>query len=248
VADEFHSTGSEVSSRRVERRNEAGEWLCRACGTFKPIEEFYHYKGRVQSYCKPCTVAINSAHKSAKREALRAAIKAQGLPPRSTRQNDAGEWKCAKCGNYKPAEGFWKLHGKPVSWCKPCYHARNCAIYRSRPGTREKARQDAKKYHERLRDRVYVKLGNRCAKCGFADARALQIDHVQGGGRRDVARYRSRTSYLKAVLEDTAGSYQLLCANCNMIKCVENKERLGCRRGRRRTAHLPLRYVNLELF
>jgi hypothetical protein len=66
-------------------------------------------------------------------------------------------------------------------------------------------------------------LGDCCARCGFTDARALQIDHVDGGGTRE-RRHLSRSRYYTRVLESVSkggGRYQLLCANCNWIKRAE---------------------------
>lgn len=80
--------------------------------------------------------------------------------------------------------------------------------------------------HKKLRRLIIEKLGGRCCKCGFDDARALQIDHVHGGGskeRRLIGRGNGATFY-KKVLADTENKYQLLCANCNWIKRYENKE------------------------
>jgi hypothetical protein len=62
-----------------------------------------------------------------------------------------------------------------------------------------------------------------CIRCGFTDSRALQIDHVHGGGAQELKRIHTDMYYRK-VLADTEGTYQLLCANCNWIKRHENNE------------------------
>ena len=76
-------------------------------------------------------------------------------------------------------------------------------------------------------------LGGVCVRCGFADVRALQIDHVNGGGLRERSRRRQKdnailrvclTKYYRQVVEDQTGKFQLLCANCNWIKRAENGE------------------------
>ena len=69
-------------------------------------------------------------------------------------------------------------------------------------------------------------LGGQCAKCGFSDTRALCIDHVDGGGRRERRRTNTLT-YFKGILESIKSKdnkYQCLCANCNVIKAVERRE------------------------
>lgn len=91
--------------------------------------------------------------------------------------------------------------------------------------TRERRIKAAKAHHKRLRLSCIEKLGGRCIHCGYSDHRALQIDHVNGGG---TAEYRvlckNANRFLHKVLEDTEGLYQLLCANCNWIKRCERQE------------------------
>jgi hypothetical protein len=70
-------------------------------------------------------------------------------------------------------------------------------------------------------------LGGKCNSCGFTDERALQVDHVLGGGgalRRSGDYVGSRV--FRAIATGTAEHiFQLLCANCNWIKVAENNER-----------------------
>jgi hypothetical protein len=90
-----------------------------------------------------------------------------------------------------------------------------------------------KKYIEKTRDAAYEKLGNRCSSplCrwinldgtrGCTEKKCLQVDHVNGDGylERKLGMY----GLYKKVMSDTEGAYQLLCANCNWIKKVDNKE------------------------
>ena len=80
---------------------------------------------------------------------------------------------------------------------------------------------------QKLRKEILELLGNRCKLCGFSDFRALQIDHVNAGGRKHRRQYPSRCTYYRKILaEIKAGSkeYQCLCANCNEIKRVKNEE------------------------
>lgn len=83
------------------------------------------------------------------------------------------------------------------------------------------------KWRRIARNKLINFLGGKCVKCGFSDARALQIDHVSGGGVKEIIHVlnRNKSKYYKQVYEDTAGKYQLLCANCNWIKRHENNER-----------------------
>jgi hypothetical protein len=77
---------------------------------------------------------------------------------------------------------------------------------------------------------VIAALGGQCRHCGFADSRALQIDHVEGGGGKERRSAPSQIVWLRAVLQSVVAGehrYQLLCANCNWIKRVEQEEWRG---------------------
>ncbi len=69
-------------------------------------------------------------------------------------------------------------------------------------------------------------FGGKCEKCGFSDYRALQIDHVNGGGVRELRQLKSLKAPLKYLerIKLNRNEYQLLCANCNWIKRYENQE------------------------
>lgn len=94
--------------------------------------------------------------------------------------------------------------------------------------SKERTNLVQRQYRKRLKDAVFEALGGCCIQCGFDDERALQIDHINGGGskeRKDPGF--SRTNHNRRVLQSfLAGEnkYQLLCANCNWIKRYENNE------------------------
>lgn len=81
------------------------------------------------------------------------------------------------------------------------------------------------KWYSNKRIEVVNLLGGRCIKCGFSDIRALQIDHVNGGG---VKERKAITKMYYVVVQKSIlakeNKYQLLCANCNWIKRFENNE------------------------
>ena len=62
--------------------------------------------------------------------------------------------------------------------------------------------------------------GPRCASCGFSDERALQIDHVAGGGSQmtRLLKMRGTGFYTWLRRNDYPPGFQVLCANCNWIK------------------------------
>lgn len=82
----------------------------------------------------------------------------------------------------------------------------------------------SKKYNKKQRAFVLNLLGNRCIKCGISDTRVLQIDHINGGGHKDVVSFSGYSIYYRHILEVKGIGYQLLCANCNWIKRYENQE------------------------
>jgi len=77
-------------------------------------------------------------------------------------------------------------------------------------------------YLTRKRAAVLAHLSNKCRRCGFSDCRALQIDHIDGGGGKEL-RCTAQWTYLNRVLAESF-RFQLLCANCNWIKRSEKSE------------------------
>jgi len=74
------------------------------------------------------------------------------------------------------------------------------------------------------RERAILAFGGKCCKCGFSDSRALQFDHVNGGGCAEVKKQAMKPSYYLQILAAEEGKFQLLCANCNWIKRHESGE------------------------
>ena len=73
-------------------------------------------------------------------------------------------------------------------------------------------------------------LGDECKHCGYKDLRALCIDHISGGGTAE-RRKRGRISVQREIIRRVRSGdltvfseYQLLCANCNMIKAREYED------------------------
>lgn len=82
-----------------------------------------------------------------------------------------------------------------------------------------------RKRNAALRKKCLDKLGNICVWCGFSDPRALHIDHVNDDGNEERKRLKTPYQRHKAVMDDTEGRYQILCANCNFIKKYETHKR-----------------------
>jgi hypothetical protein len=147
---------------------------------------------------------------------------------------------CRSCGGEKALDEFHKnsktLDGRQA-YCRPCANERSCA-WRLDNLERQSARAKAhyaevapvrvasvRRYKVELRRRAVAHLGGICVRCGFSDVRALQIDHVSGGGRKELAAI-GRCGIYRRVIKESA-DYQLLCANCNWIKRSENSSEVN---------------------
>ena len=91
---------------------------------------------------------------------------------------------------------------------------------------RQYRRDNSEKLNKRWRDDYYKKkkevynlLGNKCVNCGEDDPIYFQIDHVNNDGYIERAQKNGRQDIyvIKKYLE-TPERYQLLCANCNWAK------------------------------
>jgi hypothetical protein len=84
------------------------------------------------------------------------------------------------------------------------------------------------KVRRETRLKIIKALGGECVKCGIKDKRVLQVDHINGGGCKELRLIDSklgRYKYAKKIIAQAKkGKYQLLCANCNWIKRFENGE------------------------
>lgn len=90
---------------------------------------------------------------------------------------------------------------------------------------RKKKREMSKKQRVRHRCIVLEKLGGKCAMCGFADARVLQVDHLNSDGSKE-RRLKGVDGIYRSIMRmaDPSAKYQLLCPNCNWIKRALKRE------------------------
>lgn len=110
---------------------------------------------------------------------------------------------------------------------------------RYREANRERINADHRRWYARNKDKAYAnsrkhilrlyanirkRYGSVCVKCGFSDVRALQIDHIKGGGTRHRKTFKNDYNYYRYVRDAPDGVFQMLCANCNAIKRYENGE------------------------
>lgn len=150
---------------------------------------------------------------------------------------------CIRCGELKVLDEFVLNGNRRKHVCKVCDNKRrsqhqkeNREYYNIKQKewrgnnierNREIVGKAANRYYGRVRQEALETVGNgiiACVKCGFNDIRAIQIDHKEGGGRKDFENSSSPNEYYKNMLKNP-DKYQLLCANCNSIKRYENGER-----------------------
>ena len=75
-------------------------------------------------------------------------------------------------------------------------------------------------------------MGGKCKRCGFCDARALQVDHVNAADPLWAKSKLGGMPLYRKILDGTLhrSHFQLLCANCNWIKRAEQHETNGMRK------------------
>lgn len=104
--------------------------------------------------------------------------------------------------------------------------ARVQATLRSRAKNKERYNTYMSNYqrelYKELRKQAIELLGGPvCCHCKYdKDVRALQIDHINGGGQKER---KNRWKLYKTIVEHPE-LYQILCANCNQIKKFDNNE------------------------
>ena len=91
----------------------------------------------------------------------------------------------------------------------------------------DRIRKNNDNSNHKKRKEVVDLLGGKCKRCGFDDMRALQIDHIKGGGYKEIKNIhsRERIRLVKESIKNNENKYQLLCANCNWIKRYEDKQK-----------------------
>ncbi len=79
-----------------------------------------------------------------------------------------------------------------------------------------------KETRKRLRKKAVAVLGSKCIWCGIDNVLVLQVDHLNGGGNRERQSLGSPGIYRKIIRG--SNEYQLLCANCNLLKKIRSNE------------------------
>lgn len=131
----------------------------------------------------------------------------------SQRKNN--DYRCITCSKERSRRYYLANRGRLIK--------KNTEWNKQHP---EKARLSIHKSYMKIKDKIFQLLGNKCVNCGFQDKRAFQIDHVFGGGWKEIKSLPAYAYYKNVLrkLEKGSKDYQLLCANCNQIKKYEKSE------------------------
>ena len=101
-----------------------------------------------------------------------------------------------------------------------------CAMGADYVDCKHRAVQRITKRRKEVKRQAVKMLGNKCSQCGFDDLRALEIDHINGGGN-EHRRKRGAWGVYYDVLHSEGKGYRLLCANCHSIETSERRQKLS---------------------
>lgn len=126
---------------------------------------------------------------------------------------------------------------RELEWAKNNPDARKEIDRRWKRNNKEKIKIKVDEFKKKVRWEVIDLLGGKCSNpnCPIPyekmDKRALQIDHINGGGnkeRKNLRTYQLEKIILKRIKSGLeVKDYQLLCAYCNWVKRYEKRECCG---------------------
>ena len=108
--------------------------------------------------------------------------------------------------------------------CRLCERSGRNRYYKNHPERSSVNALNDRRLRRAKRIEMLLFLCGKCNVCGFDDFRALQIDHINGGGSKESKEF----PYIGTrydLIRKSPEKYQLLCANHNAIKVWENEER-----------------------
>lgn len=143
---------------------------------------------------------------------------------------------CRRCGVALTEENWPHcLRQRRARRCRKCNNALSLRWQRAHPERKKRVYSD---WACRVKLEVLAHYGMngtpKCIQCGYSDIRALCIDHINDDGYRlrkfskgqDRA-VRSGNTYIKLRHQGFPPGHQTLCFNCNAIKEMERRRRLG---------------------
>ena len=107
--------------------------------------------------------------------------------------------------------------------------------FKSSEKNREYQRNWKRIFYQKRRLDIIKRLGGKCIKCGNTDERVLQIDHIEPCLKSDPAYGGSNLINAIATGKTDMKKFQLLCANCHMIKSFEDRKKFNNWNGNTKT-------------
>lgn len=190
--------------------------VCCNCKEKKNCSEFYKDKTRksgLRGDCKKCCEPrIKKRQNAAK---LKTKMKKQFFLDKNGKE-------CRECKQFKDFSNFSKSKKGLFGYdrlCKIC----NKKLYEK---CRINYRQKNYRYKKKFIIIAHYSMGEMCCRnCRFNNIKALQVDHIKGNGaeHRRTFKYSSQL-YEWIVKNDFPDGFQILCANCNTVKKIDNNE------------------------
>lgn len=151
---------------------------------------------------------------------------------------------CRDCGLEKPLTEFHRNKGMKDGYapnCKDCRHnyfkewyarpgvrdrqLERMRRWRNQPHIKKRAKRKDREYQKKLRLEAMRKISGLespvCASCGCDDFRLLEINHKNGGGRKEVGR--NSKNFYRAIRDGKRKTSDLnvLCRVCNIKHGLE---------------------------
>ena len=87
----------------------------------------------------------------------------------------------------------------------------------------DEERKKWREQHKLVRQRAMERLGgSKCSNCGCDDFSILEINHIKGGGRKELKAKQNRQLY-RDIMNDKVdlSEYNVLCRVCNALHYVQ---------------------------
>lgn len=78
-------------------------------------------------------------------------------------------------------------------------------------------RKEQKEYRVKLRLKAINKLGGKCVNCGCDDIRALEFNHINGGGGKEYKINHEQIKIYLDVIHERRNDLELTCRVCNAV-------------------------------
>lgn len=120
-----------------------------------------------------------------------------------------------------------KINETTRKWCQNNKEKHQAYVREYIKNHREYYKKYGNNSNKRVRTRLMNLLGARCNHCGLEDMRILQVDHINGGGLKELKHFKGTNQMYKYYVKNPTialQKLQLLCPNCNWLKRIDNNE------------------------